>query len=249
MHSPPWYDMMYSLSDKEKHGVLYMSKRSSLTDQTASLLYNQIVSERKYAPGDRLPSENILAEELGISRTTLREAIRLLTAQGLLNVRRGSGTYVSDVLDAQTDPDIRKLESLRIQAKDLYELRLIFEPATAKLACMRATDEERGTIIALGQQVVDELSSGNHSGWQTADLRFHHAIVRATHNDFFCQLIPLISRAFPVGLAMAEGSERTLREIPKQDNPDICQAFASHDPDFAEMAMSLHIKHVMQTVL
>ncbi len=227
-----------------------MSKRSSLTDQTASLLYNQIVSERKYAAGDRLPSENILSEELGISRTTLREAIRLLTAQGLLNVRRGSGTYVSEDLDAQTDPDIRKLESLRVQAKDLYELRLIFEPATAKLACMRATDEERAAIISLGRQVVDELCGDDKSNsWQAADLQFHHAIVRATHNDFFCQLIPLISRAFPVGLAMAEGSERILREIPKQDNPDICQAFATRDPDLAEIAMSLHIKHVMQTVL
>lgn len=226
-----------------------MTKRSSLTDQTANLLYTQIVSEQKYRAGDRLPSENILAEELGISRTTLREAIRLLTAQGLLNVRRGSGTYVSENLSALTDPDIRKLESLRIQAKDLYELRLIFEPATARLACMRATDEERSAIISLGQRVVDALNSDDLSGWQSIDLQFHHAIVRATHNDFFSQLIPLISRAFPVGLAMAEGSERRLLEVPKRDNPDICQAFSACDPDFAQVAMSVHIKHVMQIVL
>lgn len=223
-----------------------MEKKSlTLSEKTASILYNLIVNEEQYLPGERLPSEPTLSAELGVSRTTLREAIRSLVAQGVLEVRRGAGTFVSDnISELQGPDDFIRLENLRIQAKDLYELRLIFEPAVAKIACERAQEDERHQVITLGERVTDLIRNGQP--WQEADRDFHQAIVRAAHNNFFTQLLPLIHRAFLNGIAVADNE--ALARIPILDNPDICYAFRVGDTDLAEVAMSLHIKHVMQLI-
>ena len=70
-------------------------KTQSLTQRTADRLYSQITAEGRLGPGDKLPNEVELSRQLGVSRATLREAIRTLTAQGVLEVRRGKGTFVS----------------------------------------------------------------------------------------------------------------------------------------------------------
>ena len=221
------------------------NQTQTLSEKTASVLYNLIVNEEKYLPGEQLPSESLLSVELGVSRTTLREAIRSLVAQGVLEVRRGAGTFVSDqISDLRGPEEFKRLENLRIQAKDLYELRLIFEPAVAKIACVRAQDDERKQVIVLGERVTDLIRSGQP--WQEADREFHQAIVRAAHNNFFTQLLPLIHRAFLNGIAVADNE--ALARIPILDNPDICYAFRVADADLAETAMSLHIKHVMQLI-
>ena len=73
-------------------------KRAKLSEQTTDRLYEMIVEERRYAPGSKLPNENELSRALEVSRTTLREAISFLVAQGVLEIRRGKGTYVADEL-------------------------------------------------------------------------------------------------------------------------------------------------------
>ena len=73
-------------------------RKVKLSEQTADRLYEMIVDERRYTPGSKLPNENELSEELQVSRTTLREAISFLVAQGVLEIRRGKGTFVSDQL-------------------------------------------------------------------------------------------------------------------------------------------------------
>ncbi len=219
------------------------SDSRSLSERTADIIYDLIVNQKKYLPGERIPGENVLSVELGVSRTTLREAERALVAQGILEIRRGTGTFVSRNACQTQDLNFKSLEKLRIQAKDLYELRLVFEPAAAKYACIRATDEERKLIVKRGQHVIDLIKNGEP--WQDADLNFHQAIVRASHNNFMAQLLPFINRAFSNGIQITNNSE-LLAQIPLQDNPDICRAFETRDADLAEIAMSLHIKHVVQ---
>ena len=118
-------------------------KRVKLSERTADRLYEMIVEEKRYEPGSKLPNENELSDALRVSRTTLREAISFLVAQGVLEIRRGKGTFVADSLPAGT-MDLTALAGVRsrVRAKDLFEMRLIFEPATVALACQRATDEE-----------------------------------------------------------------------------------------------------------
>ena len=112
-----------------------------LTDQTADLLLHMIDSNPAYPPGAKLPNEPRLCQLFGVSRTTLREAVRSLAAQGYVEVRRGSGTFV---LDRSPAPDIglQRLECLRTRLRDLFEIRMMLEPQAARLACLRGTDEE-----------------------------------------------------------------------------------------------------------
>ena len=75
-------------------------KRVKLSERTADRLYEMIVEEKRYEPGSKLPNENELSDALRVSRTTLREAISFLVAQGVLEIRRGKGTFVADSLPA-----------------------------------------------------------------------------------------------------------------------------------------------------
>ena len=110
-------------------------RKVKLSERTADRLCELIMDERQFTPGSKLPNENELSEALHVSRTTLREAISFLVAQGVLEIRRGKGTFVTEDLPASA-VDLTALSNLRsrVRARDLFEMRLIFEPATVALA-------------------------------------------------------------------------------------------------------------------
>ena len=101
-------------------------EKKSLAQQTAERLYGQIVVEKALAPGEKLPNEVELSAALGVSRATLREAIRTLSAEGVLEVRRGKGTFVSERVEEIDDFGFSGLERVKGQLRDLFELRAMF---------------------------------------------------------------------------------------------------------------------------
>ena len=120
-------------------------EKKSLSQQTAERLYTMIAVERRLAPGEKLPGEVELAKELGVSRTTLREAIHVLVSQNLLEARRGKGTFVTPAAAQVNDYGFSHLDQVQGELRDLFELREIFEPSAARLACRRATPEDQLT--------------------------------------------------------------------------------------------------------
>lgn len=163
-------------------------ERKNRWQQAAAALYDQIVAEKRLQPGDKLPNEVELSQELGVSRATLREAIRSLCAQGVLEVRRGKGTFVSPQVEEIEDFGFDRLNGVKGRLRDLFELRAFFEPQAAALACRRATQEERADILAKGEAVAACIRSGEDR--TRADRAFHTAIVRSTHNEFMVRLLP-----------------------------------------------------------
>ena len=114
----------------------------SRTEQTADKLISMIMIEHLFAPGEKLPNEEALSKELGVSRVTLREAIRVLGAQGLVETKRGIGTFVT-TNEKVFGSSLSKLNELPAKvSKELFEMRLICEPAAAYYATLRASDEE-----------------------------------------------------------------------------------------------------------
>ena len=105
-------------------------KRRNLSQQTADTLY-EMVADGVLAPGEQLPNENELATKLHISRTTLREAIHILAAQGILVIHRGRGTFVSSQIHAGDHCDFEQLTPAGSRLQDLLEARLLFEPGMA----------------------------------------------------------------------------------------------------------------------
>ena len=216
--------------------------RGNLSRQTAEKLYRMIVAEGWLEPGDKLPNEMELSKELGVSRATLREAIRELTAQGVLEVRRGKGTFVSQQVGEMEDFGFGGLARVKGQLRDLFELRSIFEPQAARLACQRATKEELAEILRQGQRVAQCIQSGRDR--TEADRAFHAAIVRATHNEFMMRLLPIINQAVETAIGAGEDQE-ALAQITLRDHALLLEFLQKRDESGAEHAMAIHMHHAI----
>ena len=220
-----------------------MPKKTKLSEQTADRLYEMIADEHRYLPGSKLPNENELSEELQVSRTTLREAISFLVAQGVLEIRRGKGTFVAAQLPT-AGLDLTALAGMRSRgrARDLFEMRLIFEPATAALACQRATDEELEQIRKKAEKV--ELEARIGGDWPLADQEFHLAIMRASHNEYMRRLYPIINGAVNEILQISH-NRQSMQETALADNRMILDFLLRRDEAGARYAMSIHMKHLV----
>lgn len=155
-------------------------KNKMLSQSVADNILSMITIEKRFSVGDKLPNELDLSEELSVSRTTLREAIRILVAYDILEIQRGKGTFVTE--NALKQPsELAALSDIKANAKDLYEMRLIFEPEAAYFAALRGTDAEIKRIIDYGNKIENEIL--NNKDRTDNEHAFHKAIAQATHND------------------------------------------------------------------
>ena len=214
-----------------------------LSKQIEDKLY-KIISSGEFPPGSQLPGENELSARFGVSRSTLREAIRSLSAAGVLTVRRGKGTFVSENFKPGM-PDVAEFNLRKSRVSDLFEARLIFEPDTAALACRRASDEEIEEILALGKQVEEAIMSGRDR--TELDQRFHKAIVSAAHNAFLVQLLPIINSSVSETIALRSEAD-TIAADTLRDHAMLMEFFADRNATGVKNAMVIHIVHAMKTL-
>jgi GntR family transcriptional regulator, galactonate operon transcriptional repressor len=184
-----------AIADGELDGVRALLRRANLHDHIVDALGGRIVGG-EFAEGAVLPNEAALANELGVGRNALREAIKVLVSKGLVEGRPKTGTKVLEREHWNLlDRDVLRWTTLsgkQMQhALGLVEFRLIFEPKASYLAAIRATEEERKSIVshcidleASLDETIDFMSE--------VDLRFHRAILRASHNDILMHLGSLI---------------------------------------------------------
>jgi GntR family transcriptional repressor for pyruvate dehydrogenase complex len=205
-------------------------------------------------PGERLPPERELAEQLGISRPTLREAIVILESKGLLESRRRGGTVVRDVSEPSiSDPLIALMKSRPDTVFDVLELRHALEETAAYLAAQRSTAYDRDNIAAK----LDELNAiyadrnSDRSLEARADTEFHLCIAEASHN------VALVHVMRGLMQVLKEGIEFNLENIRKntenhrriqQQHTDIRDAIFAADPERARMAASDHLTFVHDTL-
>jgi len=155
--------------------------RRGLADQAAELLLGRVRSG-EWALGARLPGETTLARQLGVGRSTVREAIRQLAGRGVLSSRQGVGVFVSalDVRDAWDDV-LRRADIVAV-----LEARVAVETEAAGLAAARRTPADlRAIRRALAERGADYVDVESHVD---ADLRFHRAVVVAAHNPLLTDL-------------------------------------------------------------
>ena len=217
----------------------------NLSQQAGKTLYSWIAVEKRFRPGEKLPNEVELSAQLGVSRATLREALRALLVQGVVEVRRGRGTFVTQKAAQVEDFGFDDLARVRGQLRDLFELRTIFEPRAARLACRRATAAERAEILEQGAAVEQCIRSGRDRA--AADRAFHAAIVRATHNEFLMRLLPLIDQAVSAALLAGEHQEQ-LAEDTRRDHALLMEFFKKGDEAGAAYAMAIHMRHSMDVM-
>ena len=222
-------------------------EKKNLSQQTAETLQNKILKEHSSKFGEKPPNENELARVLGISRTTLREAIRILTAEGILEVRRGRGTFVAAQIDQYAAGGIamQNLSKMKVTLRDLYETRLIFEPQAAALACKRATDSEIQEILKLGEecqkQILTDPQSKNRIASESA---FHGAIIKASHNEFLGQFMPMITQTIEQTFRLNYNLD-TVAEDAYKDHILIMNFLEKRDAQGLKSAITVHLHHAV----
>lgn len=210
-----------------------------LSDSIADDILAMITLEKRFLPGEKLPNEIELSEELNISRTTLREAIRILVTNGILEIKRGRGTFVEkDFEPHQNMTSFNNLASARIDAKDLYEIRLIFEPEAAYYATIRATDSELNRILAYGKQIEQKIIQKKDR--TDVEQKFHKSIAKATHNEFIDKLMPIILQAINTGVILSQENEQAVTDT-LNDHKMIMEFMENRNPEGAKSAMKIHI--------
>lgn len=216
-----------------------MAKSAMLADSTAKEILRMIEEEERFTIGDKLPNENDFAAELGVSRSTLREAVKILTTNGILEIRRGKGTFVT----SNSIIDSNDLSDITSGLDDLFEMRLMFEPDCAYYAALRATDEEIETICKYGEAVEKKILSGEDRTFE--EQKFHESIANATHNAFVKQFMPIIFNAIKKGVVVLI-KDRDVSKDNMNDDRLIMDFIKKRNPDGARTAMRLHIIHALE---
>jgi GntR family hexuronate regulon transcriptional repressor len=215
-------------------------------------LYQQVanaveadIRSGKFAPGQRVPSERDLAEQFGVSRPTVREAMLALEIRGLVEARHGSGIYV-----AEPGPLAAETADLDIGAFELTEARALFEGEAAALAATTISEDELAELEDILADMVEE-NEGDAKGEQ-ADRRFHVAIAEATHNAAIVSVVEtlwdlryrsplcrhILDKARHVGVKPRIDEHRRLLD-----------ALAARDAQAARRAMREHLERVIEGLL
>jgi GntR family transcriptional repressor for pyruvate dehydrogenase complex len=214
----------------------------ALTDDAIGKIKSMITSG-ELGPGDRLPREADLAARLGLSRSSLREAVRALSMIRVLDVRQGDGTYVTSL-----DPGVL-LDALSFVVDfhrddtvlQFLEVRRILEPAATALAAERMSDSDIGKLQAL----LDELGPDPTLDALVAnDLEFHRQIAAGAGNGVLCSLIEGLSAPTSRarvwrGLTQEGAVERT-----REQHQAIHDALAARRPELARSWATIHIAGV-----
>jgi DNA-binding FadR family transcriptional regulator len=202
----------------------------------------------RYLPGEKLPTERGLAEQLGVSRTTVREAVRLLEGEGLLTVRRGAtgGLIVTGPREASAEELRSLLRNRQKELVDIFEYRIAVECLAATLAAKRRTktDLQRiGAALRRMERYVafsDSVHQTEHiAPFNAADAEFHIRIAEASQNSFLIKAVEEIRTAMflPVGAIFDR-----LREDANAQHDVILAAIRDRDGGLASLQMRQHIE-------
>jgi GntR family transcriptional regulator, transcriptional repressor for pyruvate dehydrogenase complex len=218
--------------------ALQFDRRKSPAEEVTQQLLTYLLSGQ-VAPGTRMPSERTLAERLGVGRSAVREAIKSLSLLGLLDVRQGSGAYLSggasDLLPKVLEWGLMLGEPAM---RDIIELREPLEVTAAGLAAERAGDEEVARLRAVLARM--DAAGADVPSYVDADVDFHTELARAGGNAVLASLIANVqslTRVWATRVLEHAGENATSLAM----HAPIVEAVAAHDPDAARAAMQAHM--------
>lgn len=216
--------------------------QGGLVDRVVTEIQRVIVSGR-LEPGMKLLPERELADELGVSRTVIREAVRILVAKGLLETKPGVGTIVRQVTSDQiVEPLSLLLQTQKrgVSIDHLHQVRRMLEIEIAGLAALQATTED----IAELREVLVEMESVTDipEAFAARDADFHRGLAKTTHNPLLIILLDSI-RDLMQEVRLLVTRHPALREKVTPDHQRILECVAAKDQEGARQAMEEHLEH------
>lgn len=188
--------------------VIKMNDRITLSDNVLKQLENLIVKELK--PGEKLPTEAQLSETFSVSRSTIRESMKVLSAKGLV-VRKNQGTFVSEKVNKCLIDPLDLLINMKIgNVRDLLELREMLELQTIRVAAERISEDLLGYLDHINWQMCEPGLSAQ--ALQTLDIEFHNTIAKATGNAVLTEFLNAIRQVIVRNLEDCEAATPILEE-------------------------------------
>lgn len=234
-----------------------MSNSLRVADQVADQL-QAFIQQGQWQSGQRLPAERQLAQQMGVSRPSLREAIQKLVSQGVLRSRRGDGTYVQErnqafLLPGTFEPLASLLTRDPEYRYDVLEARTALEASTAWHAALRATQADKDRIRRCFDAMVHNQRSGNNALSARADAQFHLAIAQAAHNVV---LLRVMHSLFELVFSTVMQSRHTMFTLASTEavqtltdqHHALMQAIMDGDAMNARCVIEQHLNYVRDTV-
>jgi len=210
-------------------------RAENLSGRVITRLRQQITTGA-WPVGSRIPTEPELVASLGVARNTVREAVRALAHNGLLDIRQGSGTYVV------ATSELAGVMQRRFATADpahVRELRGTLEAAAAGFAATRRTEDDLHRLDDLYSQRENAWSAAERDGFVNADSAFHRAVVAASHNDVLIELYADLGHVIQESLSGHFGS--TLHPEEYMDHSRLLEAIRACDPAAATAEATAHI--------
>ncbi|WP_262107592.1 FadR/GntR family transcriptional regulator [Arthrobacter sp. Marseille-P9274] len=219
-------------------------QRLKLADSVAEQL-ERLITEGSYSIGDKLPPERVLADEFGVGRSSMREALRMVEANGLLRTDHGVGVFViSDKRNLKGPADMRLTGDYTVS--DLFEVRLALECKAAGLAAGRIDEDERDKLLDILEKAgVAQISDAE---FVQLDKEFHKGISGASGNPLLLELSKSIGPLFEEYSHQVIGLPGR-RETAHAGHLKILDAVLAGDPEAAQEAVTEHLREVEQDII
>lgn len=221
-------------------------KKVRLSDSVIEAIKKKI-AEGNFVPGDKFYSENKLANQLQVSRSSIREAIRILEATGYVTVRQGKGIFVTDFESQRFEPFVNWLRSNEQNILDHFEVRLIIEPKAAAFAAQKADAEDVRQMEDALNRFAKHAESKNTTEVIKCDRDFHRCLAGSTKNSTLHVLMKSVTTSLPDGwissLHTPGRIEKTIGE-----HSAILEAIKNRDKDGAEKAMTRHLENALSDI-
>lgn len=214
-----------------------------LLSKSVEDIIGQAIQDKKLSPGTKLPSELKLCEELGVSRTVVREALRVLNSRGLISIVKGKGIFVKEFSSESAAGPLQfflRMNFERSHVMDIVHARQILEPAVAALASTHRTDEDVEQLrrdIALLKLCGDDAAE-----LSKIDTQFHIDISRACGNSLMPLLLEPIHRLIPEIKSSVYATVAEARDSAIQWHQNILDKIVQGKSDEARKAMEQHLR-------
>ncbi|WP_255950681.1 FadR/GntR family transcriptional regulator [Streptomyces odontomachi] len=228
---------------------LFKTVSSSRVSQVIVEQIRMLLKEERLKPGDRLPSERDLCVHFGVSRVTVREALRILEASGLVEIRVGArgGAFVTTPDSRRVGEGLATLLSLSpLTAAEVTEARLVFELGIVPLIVERATEEDIEALLALCDQHIEAMERGEYTMEMSA--AFHIQVASSTHNAAIRMLVESFHGPLLMSLRQAQSVEPKMGKLGSREHRAFVEAVAARDVAGATATMRAHLERTASRV-
>jgi GntR family transcriptional regulator, transcriptional repressor for pyruvate dehydrogenase complex len=221
--------------------VIQPIKKTRIPEEVADRI-RVLILDGTFPPGQPLPAERVLAERFGISRGSIRDALRILEMIGLLEARHGQGTFPRELTVERLVAPLASVMIYRHDLRDeLLDVRRMFEPAVARFAALRATEEDFDDLQLIIDVQREKLKTGRSA--IVEDSAFHATLARSTRNRVVVSIMAILNDLLVESRAQSLRQKgRPARSVDGHDA--VVAALRRRDPDAAAQAMYKHIDQI-----